>query len=287
MSRKMKIDIGFIEAAKAAFAAALEKTSKDAKFDGKVKFDFDFAKVEEKAILYFTETAWMKMQYLIAVFGSECAWHGVVERHGEDKSEFIVKDILVYPQQVTGATVTTDQKEYEDWMNDLDDETFNALKFHGHSHVNMGVTPSSVDNEHQRGIVSQLNDSQFYIFGIFNKSGNRWLKIFDMKRNIVFEKDDIEVKILMDGSRCFDLMEEADEKITTKTAVYTAGSYGYGNYGGYQGSAATSTAASKGASTSSKISQTTTKKQGKQTTYTREEDDDWRKRCGLCGWYED
>lgn len=285
MSRKMKIDIGFIEAAKAAFAAALEKTSKDAKFDGKVKFDFDFAKVEEKAILYFTETAWMKMQYLIAVFGSECAWHGVVERHGEDKSEFIVKDILVYPQQVTGATVTTDQKEYEDWMNDLDDETFNALKFHGHSHVNMGVTPSSVDNEHQRGIVSQLNDSQFYIFGIFNKSGSRWLKIFDMKRNIVFEKDDIEVKILMDGSKCYDLMEDADKKITTKTVSY-AGGYSYGNYGASQASTAKGTATNKGSSTASKISQTTAK-QGAKTTYVREEDDDWRERCGLTGWYED
>lgn len=285
MSRKMKIDIGFIEAAKAAFAAALEKTSKDAKFDGKVKFDFDFAKVEEKAILYFTETAWMKMQYLIAVFGSECAWHGVVERHGEDKSEFIVKDILVYPQQVTGATVTTDQKEYEDWMNDLDDETFNALKFHGHSHVNMGVTPSSVDNEHQRGIVSQLNDSQFYIFGIFNKSGNRWLKIFDMKRNVAFEKDDIEVKILMDGSRCFDLMEDADKKITTKTVSY-AGGYSYGNYGASQASTAKGTATNKGSSTASKISQTATK-QGTKITYTREDDDDWRERYGLTGWYED
>lgn len=285
MSRKMKIDIGFIEAAKAAFAAAIEKTSKDAKFDGKVKFDFDFAKVEEKAVLYFTETAWMKMQYLIAVFGSECAWHGVVERHGEDKSEFIVKDILVYPQQVTGATVTTDQKEYEDWMNDLDDDTFDALKFHGHSHVNMGVTPSGVDNDHQRGIVSQLNDSQFYIFGIFNKSGNRWLKIFDMKRNIAFEKDDIEVKILMDGSRCFDLMEDADKKITTKTVSY-AGGYSYGNYGASQASTAKGTATNKGSSTASKISQTTTK-QGTKTTYTREEDDDWRERYGLTGWYED
>lgn len=285
MSRKMKIDIGFIEAAKAAFAAALEKTSKDAKFDGKVKFDFDFAKVEEKAILYFTETAWMKMQYLIAVFGSECAWHGVVERHGDDKSEFIVKDIIVYPQQVTGATVTTDQKEYEDWMNDLDDETFNALKFHGHSHVNMGVTPSPVDNEHQRGIVSQLNDSQFYIFGIFNKSGNRWLKIFDMKRNIVFEKDDIEVKILMDGSGCFNLMEDADKKITTKTISY-AGGYSYGNYGASQASTAKGTATNKGSSTASKISQTTTK-QGTKTTYTREVDDDWRERYSLTGWYED
>lgn len=285
MSRKMKIDIGFIEAAKAAFAAALEKTSKDAKFDGKVKFDFDFAKVEEKAILYFTETAWMKMQYLIAVFGSECAWHGVVERHGEDKSEFIVKDILVYPQQVTGATVTTDQTEYEDWMNALDDDTFNALKFHGHSHVNMGVTPSSVDNEHQRGIVSQLNDSQFYIFGIFNKSGNRWLKIFDMKRNIAFEKDDIEVKILMDGSKCFDLMEDADKKITTKTVSY-AGGYSYGNYGASQASTAKCTATNKGSSTASKITQTATK-QGTKTTYTREDDDDWRERYGLTGWYED
>ena len=285
MSRKMKIDVGFIEAAKAAFAAALEKTSKDAKFDGKVKFDFDFAKVEEKAILYFTETAWMKMQYLIAVFSSECAWHGVVERHGEDKSEFIVKDILVYPQQVTGATVTTDQKEFEDWMKALDDNTFNAMKFHGHSHVNMGVTPSSVDNEHQRGIVSQLNDSQFYIFGIFNKSGNRWLKIFDMKRNIVFEKDDIEVKILMDGSRCFDLMEDADKKITTKTVSY-AGGYSYGNYGASQASTAKGTATNKSSSTASKISQTTAK-QGAKTTYVREEDDDWRERYGLTGRYED
>ena len=40
----------------------------------------------------------------------------------------------------------------------------------GHSHVNMGTSPSSVDLNHQEEILRMLGDNDFYIFMIWNKS---------------------------------------------------------------------------------------------------------------------
>lgn len=165
--------------------------------DGKISFNKNLSSTERKATVFFTETAWNKMQALIREFDKEVAWHSIASRIGDDlsKDEYLISDILVYPQEVTGATVTTDQQKYQNWLMQHDDETYNNIRCQGHSHVNMAVVPSGVDLQFYESILSQLNDDMFYIFMIWNKKGDRTIKIYDLAKNILFDNS-CEVKVL-------------------------------------------------------------------------------------------
>ena len=94
---------------------------------------------------------------------------------GLTQSEFEIYDIIVPPHVVTGSTVTADYTKYSEWLNALEDDVFNSLHFHGHSHVNMACSPSGTDMKYRQDVVTQLpvpkneTDDSFYIFCIFNK----------------------------------------------------------------------------------------------------------------------
>lgn len=203
---------------------------------GKISFEKTIAGAKDKVVLYFTPNAYAKMKLLVAIYDTEAAWHGVVKRHGDD---FLVTDVLVYPQEVTGSTVNTDQTKYQDWLFDLDDEQFNNLRFHGHSHVNMGTSPSPVDMEHRKQLIEQVPEDEFYVFIIINKKNEYTCAIYDFARNTMFETADTEIKILGDDDSGFlTLINDAKDKITKKAASYAYGDspYGYGStYGGYYG----------------------------------------------------
>lgn len=205
--------------------------------DGKINFSKTFGVISRKATIYFSELAWMKMQALVREFEKEVAWHGVAFR-GEDKEkdEYIIKDILVYPQKVTGASVEMDTEEYAKWIEaNIDDERFLDIRMQGHSHVNMGVSPSSVDLTHQELILDQLSDKMFYIFMIWNKRGDSNIKIYDLAKNVLFETDDINVVVLDDGYGVDAFVKEAKAQVKEKSYTYTAGyQYGGYQYGGYQ-----------------------------------------------------
>lgn len=228
----------------------------------KASYSPKLAKVEAKATLYFTEAAFMKMQYLVAVYDTEAAWHGVAKRVEEGKSDFVVTDILVYPQEVTGATVNTDQAKYQDWLYGLDDDVFNNLRFQGHSHVRMATTPSATDLEHQRNLTSQLEGDMFYIFVIWNKDNKRTVMIHDMAQNLMFDNEDVDVKIIQDDKLGFlKLMDDAKSMITKKSYSY-AGAAGYGGcgatgygYGSTFSGAKTATGAAAGAKAATNITQ--------------------------------
>ena len=183
--------------------------------DGKINFQKNIGTVKRKATVYFTELAYRKFQALVDGFNNEVAWHGLAYRgKDESKDEYYITDILVYPQEVTGATVTTDQKKYQDWLMSQDDDTFNNVRMQGHSHVNMGVSPSGVDENLYESILAQLDDNMFYIFQIWNKKGDKTCKIYDLKKNIMFDTADCEIKILPstpDGAKIFGVSDEEEQ----------------------------------------------------------------------------
>lgn len=184
MSKNIKITDESLNEVRKAFEEALS-TGKFS--DGKITFTKTLGIVNRKATIFFTELAWLKMQTLIREFDKEVAWHGIAKR-GEDasKDEYYITDILVYPQEVTGATVSTDQEKYQMWLMSHDDEVFNNIRMQGHSHVNMDVTPSSVDTSLYDRILEQLDDDMFYIFMIWNKRKEKTIKIYDLAKNIFF-----------------------------------------------------------------------------------------------------
>lgn len=146
-----------------------------------------------KPTVKFTEEAEKKMWALVTNCSSEIGWHGLVERNG---TTFTIYDILVYPQEVTSATITADEKLFSDWIQgyiEKPTDEFEHMRMHGHSHVNMACSPSGVDTNLQMDTLATLTEDDYYIFMIVNKKKDMWIQIYDNKTGIVYEKDDISI----------------------------------------------------------------------------------------------
>lgn len=146
-----------------------------------------------KANIFFTQEAYLKTMLYVRDTNTEIAWHGSITR---EKNNFTIHDVYLYPQIVTGGTVNTDQAEYNKWIEELDDDTFNKMRLQGHSHVNFGATPSGTDRDYYNSILNVLNKNDFYIFMIINKSGSMYFEIYDLENNVIYENQDININIL-------------------------------------------------------------------------------------------
>jgi len=135
---------------------------------------------EPKIIM--TTDAHYKTKLLVDQFTSEVAWHMVVDRL--DDNVLVIKDIVVFPQEVTGTTADGINGEYEMFLHQLEDEVFNKLRGHGHSHVNMGVTPSITDENYYTNLMTQVPD--YYITLVINKKGETHLRLYDVQNNILY-----------------------------------------------------------------------------------------------------
>lgn len=188
---------------RSSFMLELDKLLSANKFvDGKLSLTQSFDVSGRKAHIYITETAWLKITSLLREFSKEVAWHATAYRV-PDKDEYIIKDVLVYPQTVTAATVDMDEEEYAKWLQTgimSGDERFDDIHCQMHSHVNMGVFASGTDIQHQEEILNQLKDDSFYIFMIWNKSLNVYIRIFDMQKNILFESADCSYSVMEDNT---------------------------------------------------------------------------------------
>lgn len=121
--------------------------------------------------IVFSESAFSKMLIVLETTPTEVGWHCTV-REGPDR--YLITDVLVYPQLVTGATCSNKDDEtaekYAAWYESLDDDTYNSMRCHCHSHVNMQPSPSGVDLEDRRTVFNRLHIGDWYIFMIWNKS---------------------------------------------------------------------------------------------------------------------
>lgn len=171
---------------------------------GNVKIERSFGGTKERAKLCFTPTAWVKMQALVSAFATEVQWHGIVTRI--EKNAWRIEDILNFPHTVSEATVVSDLSEYEAWEDSLDVEVTSRIRFHGHSHVNMAVTPSSVDltvRDKRVSIMPKPSDDfdPYYIYMILNKRGEWSCSIYDITNNTLYETADIDIDVeTADGS---------------------------------------------------------------------------------------
>lgn len=211
-----------------AIAEFVESVSKMKMADGRINYNKSFTyKDDEKATIYFTPVAYAKMLGLLMSFSSEVAWHGVGERlESASGAEFLITDILVYPQTVSGTTVEMDTEEYAKWlMDNIDDDRFNHIIMQGHSHVNMGCTPSGVDSNHQEQILEQLTDDMFYIFMIWNKRLENNTKIYDLANNTLYENKDITYGIYSNEVDLEQFTTEAKAMVKSKTYSYPQGGY--------------------------------------------------------------
>jgi len=220
------------------FITELRRQLNGMKFFGSISFKKDIKSTGKKASVYFTETAWVKIKALVDSFKTEVQWHGLTRRVSEN--EFEVYDIIVPPHEVSSATVTSDYAEYTDWLNALPDEVFNDLHFHGHSHVDMAVSPSGVDNKYRTDLVTQIpipkdDEDAYYIFMIFNKK-NEWSgEIFDIKNNTIYDTADITIDAYCgEIGWVSEFIKDAKKvAVEPKPAVPAVGSKGFNNDSSY------------------------------------------------------
>ena len=187
---------------------------------GSIDIKKNFTKDDRTAVIYFTPEAWNRVTALVTAFDTEVQWHGCVNRLSED--EYEIYDIFVPPHVVTGASVTSDPARYTEWITSLDDNTLANLHFHGHSHVNMGCSPSSVDMQYRHDIATQLpipkNDEEdsFYIFLIFNKKGEWSGEIYDVTNNALYSSDEIEIEIYDEEDSLLSIFIDEAKKMAVK-----------------------------------------------------------------------
>ena len=154
--------------------------------------------IESKSLtpptIYISANAYVKMRMLVDQMSTEVGWYGTVTKCPGLQETYVIEDILVYRQTVTGATCEQDETKMFDFEMSLTTEQVNTKRFQGHSHVNMGVTPSGVDEQFYQDLLTQVND--YFIICITNKKNDYTVRFYDVENNILYT--DLELKVLLD-----------------------------------------------------------------------------------------
>lgn len=171
-------------------------------------------------VICITTDAYAKMQTLVNETDTEIGWYGTVEKIEGLNETYLIKDILVYPQTVTGATCEQDDDRIFEFEMELTTEQVNEKRFHGHSHVNMGVTPSGVDESFYQDLLTQIND--YLIVLVINKKGDYTLRFYDVEHNLMYS--DLQLNVILNSGEQVMLWynNNIETKLKKPTPVQTA-----------------------------------------------------------------
>ena len=172
----------------------------------------------EEPKVYITAEAYVKLRKLVDDTTTEIGWYGTVTKMPGFESVFVIDDILVYPQTVTGATCVQDDDRVFEFELNLSTDQVNRKRFHGHSHVNMGVTPSGVDEQFYQDILTQVDD--YFIVMITNKSSAYYTRFYDMQNNILYTG--IPVQVMLDNGIALEHWYDDATQNNIKEHTYTA-----------------------------------------------------------------
>ena len=186
-----------------------------------------------KPIILIPSDIYCKMFELVEQSPVEISWHGLVHRDIENQT-YEIYDILVFPQINSATSTTTDEEDFADWMTELVlDPNFpiQDLRFHGHSHVNMSVFSSAVDDAYQQDILTKVDEGDYYLFLVLNKKHDICALLYDCAQQILFTTHDLEIRITNPDRT--DIKKWAMEQIS-EYCEEEKPRYNYGTYRGYQ-----------------------------------------------------
>jgi len=133
----------------------------------------------------FTYDALAKMDAFIQTCTTEVGWLGYVAYFPEEHL-YYVTDVELFKQNASAATTEIQPETLSSFaeellMRDNGMELWNSLRLWGHSHVNMGVTPSGQDDS-QMKVFSTNTD--YFIRVIGNKAGEMKVDVYDFVAGI-------------------------------------------------------------------------------------------------------
>lgn len=193
--------------------------------------------------VYIKPEALDKMWHYVNLATKEIGWLGKVTRvkdeEENDTYNFIIDDVYLFTQTVTAVETVIDDEALGNFCSEImtsyDDkdeamEVINHIKLWGHSHVNMGVSPSGTDNTTMDNFGETVSDYMIRI--IANKSGELKIDIYfyDEKfKAIDVPWSPIQTHIIDSES----IKNEIAEKITERTYQYSSFGNNRSGYSGY------------------------------------------------------
>lgn len=181
-----------------------------------------------KPVLQITSEVYTAMTTLVKQYNDEISWHCFCHRDLKNQI-YKIYDIILFPQINSATATMTDEEAYSSWITKLitDPESdFENMRVHGHSHVNMQVFSSGVDDAYQKDLLSKINDDDYYIFLILNKKQEMCVLIYDYYYRCLYETKDIIIQILdNDGNNIEDwasnqIKEYCSKEKTTRRYNY-------------------------------------------------------------------
>ena len=179
-------------------------------YQDKFSFEKDLKEsAKDKITILFTPEAYLKSQMLVKTFSGEVGWHGLVDKL--DNKTYRVYDIMVYPQNVSGAR-TLDPTATNDWYEKYED-VLDSMHFQAHSHVNMSTSASGTDLNNQKEIVKNCGGEGFKLFQIWNKSGDINSYLYDLDNNLLYDRNDVVIEIETSDGVMSDFIAESKELV--------------------------------------------------------------------------
>lgn len=184
--------------------------------------------LNHKYDLYILPEARQKMEIYCDLSDGEIGWLGFVEDLGD--TGFLIKDVALLKQEVHSTTTEiTPEGLLEFWSKTAPEEQL-KIKLWGHSHVNMGVSPSGQDNDQMEYF---KDGNPWFIRLITNKKREYHIDIYDYANGIQVHMDQSD--LITYNPKANELKkaieDEIKEKVTEKkytSALPAKSSYGSG-----------------------------------------------------------
>lgn len=174
--------------------------------------------------IQYTRDALEKIQALVHVCENEIGWVGLgdVQRGPHNRIVgLVIEDILVPPQEVTSVTVDLDDDALAKACHMLVEsgrsDDLQRVIYWGHSHVNMGVSPSNVDKEAWRDWMVGADQTRVLCAAIFNKKGESYheVRVYNPEvGDVYWEK--LGYSVISDNDWTTWAKQEIDEKLEVR-----------------------------------------------------------------------
>lgn len=177
--------------------------------------------VSKLPTVYYSTPAWLKMWKIIDLCQQEVGWLGLVDEIND--GDYLITDIFLLEQEVTGGTTDIESDAVANLAVELESSGIDStkLRYWGHSHVNMQVSPSGTDESQ---LADYMEHCEWFIRGIYNKKFEQKVDVFDKRHNVVFQKvDSKEHRPDFDDAWLQALKTEIATKVKQKSYSYGPG----------------------------------------------------------------
>lgn len=167
--------------------------------------------------LFIKAEAKAKMEMYCDLSDGEIGWLAFVEKVGN--SGYLITDCVLLKQEVNGTTTEIDPSALIEFWNETPVEEQCKIKCWGHSHVNMGVTPSGQDDSQMEYF---KDGNPWFIRLITNKKREYHIDIFDYEHGVKVHMDQSDLQVYNPKLNEMRAQIEAEIKDKVSKKIYTA-----------------------------------------------------------------